>query len=164
MAIHRHSDAEIGAILARTRTVAAVGVSLNQVRPSYFVARYLALKGFRVIPVNPRYAGQTVFGETVIESLAAIPAALGAVQMVDIFRRSNQAGAVVDDAIQALVPRGLQTVWMQIGVVDEAAAARAEAAGLTVVMDRCPKIEYQRLHGELSWGGFNSGIISSKRR
>ncbi|MEM6679887.1 MAG: CoA-binding protein [Pseudomonadota bacterium] len=158
------SHAETRAILTRTKTIAAVGVSLNEVRPSFYVARYLALKGFKVIPVNPRYAGQTAFGETVIESLAAIPDEVGPVQMVDIFRRSEEAGAVVDEAIEALLPRGLETLWLQIGVIDEAAAERARARGLAVVMDRCPKIEYQRLWGELSWGGFNSGIVSSKLR
>ncbi|MEO0959271.1 MAG: CoA-binding protein, partial [Pseudomonadota bacterium] len=86
------------------------------------------------------------------------------IQMVDIFRRSEEAGAVVDEAMRVLGDRGLETLWLQIGVIDEAAAERAGAAGYTVVMDRCPKIEYQRLKGELSWGGFNSGIISSKLR
>lgn len=159
----RHTDAELRAILARTRTIAAVGVSLNEVRPSFYVARYLKRRGYDVIPVNPRYAGAVAFGETVVESLAAIPAERGEIHMVDVFRRSDQAGAVVDEAIETLLPRGLSTVWLQIGVIDEAAAARAEAAGLTVVMNRCPKIEYQRLNGELSWGGFNTGVVSSRR-
>ena len=157
-----YSDEDLRAILQRTRTVAAVGVSLNDVRASYFVARYLKLKGYKVIPVNPVYAGQTAFGEQVVASLGDIPADVGKVDMVDIFRRSDQAGAVVDEAIEVLVPRGLKTIWMQFGVIDEAAAKRAEAAGLTVVMNRCPKIEYQRLWGELRWGGFNTGIITSK--
>ncbi|MEO0425860.1 MAG: CoA-binding protein [Pseudomonadota bacterium] len=164
MPVHRHSDAEITEILDRTTTIATIGVSLNEVRPSYYVARYLKLKGFRVIPVNPRYTGKTAFGETVIESLEAIPDSVGPIQMVDIFRRSEEAGAVVDEAMRVLGDRGLETIWLQIGVIDEAAAGRARAAGYTVVMDRCPKIEYQRLKGELSWGGFNSGIISSKLR
>lgn len=160
--IRWHDDAALRAILARTRTIAVVGVSKNQVRPSYYVARYLGLKGFRVIPVNPAYAGETLFGETVHPDLASLPAELGDVDMVDIFRRSEQAGAVVDEALAHLSGRGLHTIWMQIGVVDTAAAARAEAAGLTVVMDRCPKIEYQRLHGELRMGGFATGMISSR--
>jgi len=152
----RHTDAELRAILARTRTIAAVGVSLNEVRPSFYVARYLKRRGYDVIPVNPRYAGAVAFGETVVEGLAAIPAERGEIHMVDVFRRSDQAGAVVDEAIETLLPRGLSTVWLQIGVIDE-------AAGLTVVMNRCPKIEYQRLNGELSWGGFNTGVVSSRR-
>jgi len=160
--IRRHDDAALRAIFARTWTIAVVGVSKNQVRPSYYVARYLKLKGFRVIPVNPAYAGETLLGETVHPDLAGLPTEFGEIDMVDVFRRSQQAGAVVDEALAHLSSRGLSTIWMQIGVVDPAAAARAEAAGLTVVMDRCPKIEYQRLHGELRMGGFATGMISSK--
>jgi uncharacterized protein len=155
-----YSDALLRRILRETRTVATVGVSLNETRPSFFVARYLALKRFRVIPVNPAYAGQQAFGATVIGSLAEI--AEGPVEMVDIFRRSDQAGGVVDEALENLLDKGLRTIWMQIGVEDQAAAARAEARGVTVIMNRCPKIEYQRLFGELRWGGFNTGVISSK--
>ncbi|NNU81136.1 CoA-binding protein [Halovulum dunhuangense] len=155
-----HSDAELRQILTGTRTVAAVGVSANPVRPSHYVARYLSLRGYRVIPVNPGLAGQTLFGEVAVARLSDIAPGTR-VDMVDIFRRSEEAGAVVDEAMAALPD--LKTVWMQIGVVDEAAAERARAAGLTVVMDRCPKIEHQRLFGELSRGGFATGIISSKR-
>ncbi len=157
-----HSDAALRAIFRATRSIAVVGVSPNQIRPSFYVARYLKLKGFRVIPVNPGHAGEVLFGETVYPDLAAIPASVGEVHMVDIFRRSEQVGPVVDQALAHLIDRGLRTIWMQIGVINEAAAARAEAAGLTVVMDRCPKIEYQRLGGELRMGGFNTGIISSR--
>lgn len=159
----RYSDDLLRKILNRTRTIAAVGVSTNPVRPSNYVARYLSLKGYTVIPVNPLYAGETVYGETVVDDLAAIPENRGPVQMIDIFRRSDQAGAVVDRAIEVLGDRGLETIWMQIGVVDEAAAERARARGLTVVMNRCPKIEYQRLFGELRMGGFNTGRISARR-
>jgi predicted CoA-binding protein len=155
-------DATLRAIFARTRVIAVVGISKSQIRPSYYVARYLSLKGFRVIPVNPAYAGETLLGEVVRPDLASLPADLGDVHMVDIFRRSQEAGAVVDAALRHLGDRGLSTVWMQIGVVDPQAAERAEAAGVTVVMDRCPKIEYQRLHGELRMGGFATGMISSK--
>ena len=157
-----YSDAMLREVLSRTRTIACVGVSKNQIRPSFYVARYLGLKGFRVIPVNPGYAGETLLGEKVYSDLASLPADLGTVDMVDVFRRSDQAGAVVDQALAHLLDRGLSTIWMQIGVVDEAAAARAEAKGVTVIMDRCPKIEYQRLHGELRMGGFNTGMISSR--
>jgi hypothetical protein len=159
-----YSHAHLRAILERTRTIATVGVSLNDVRPSYYVARYLRLKGYKVIPINPRYAGTEAFGETVAASLDAIPRAHDPIDMVDIFRRAEHAGAVVDEAIEALIDRGLKTVWMQIGVIDRAAAKRAEARGLTVIMNHCPKIEYQRLWGELRWGGFNTGVISSKLR
>jgi len=164
MSLPSYTDSQLRKVLDQTRTVATVGVSLNEVRPSFYVARYLKLKGYKVIPVNPRYAGQTAFGETVIESLDAIPRAQDPIQMVDIFRRSEEAGRVVDEAIEVLSDRGLETIWMQIGVIDEAAAKRAEAKGLTVIMNKCPKMEYQRLKGELSWGGFASGIVSSKLR
>ena len=155
-------DAALRAIFARTRTIAVVGISKNEIRPSFYVARYLRLKGFRVIPVNPAYAGETLLGETVRPSLAAIPAEVGEIHMVDIFRRSADAGQVVDEALAHLATRGLSTIWMQIGVSDPAAAVRAEARGIEVVMDRCPKIEFQRLHGELRMGGFATGMISSK--
>lgn len=159
-----YSHEQIRAILERVRTVAAVGVSLNEVRPSYYVTRYLTLKGYTVIPVNPRYAGAEAFGQPVYESLEAIPRAHDPIDMVEIFRRSDQAGGVVDEAIEQLMDRGLKVIWMQIGIVNWEAARRAEAKGLTVIMDHCPKIEYQRLWGELRWGGFNTGVISSKLR
>jgi uncharacterized protein len=158
-----YADALIREILQRTRTIACVGVSMNPIRPSAYVARYLCLKGYRVIPVNPGHAGKVLHGETVVPDLAAIHASIGPVQMVDVFRRSEEAGRVVDQALEALLGRGLETIWMQIGVIDDAAAARAEAKGVTVIMNRCPKIEYQRLHGELRMGGFNTGVISSRR-
>ncbi|WP_424179182.1 CoA-binding protein [Yoonia sp. TsM2_T14_4] len=151
------NDDSLRRILKRTRTIAVVGVSANPVRPSYFVARYLGLKGFRVIPVNPGLAGQTLFGETVYASLVDIP---HDVDMVDIFRKPDAVPALVDEAL-ARWP-DLQTIWMQIGVTHPEAAAKAEARGVTVVQDRCPKIEYQRLFGELRMGGFATGIISSK--
>ena len=151
------NDDSLRRILKRTRTIAVVGVSANPVRPSYFVARYLGLKGFRVIPVNPGLAGQSLFGETVYASLADI---LHDVDMVDIFRKPDAVPALVDEAL-ARWP-DLQTIWMQIGVTHAEAAAKAEARGVTVVQDRCPKIEHQRLFGELRMGGFATGIISSK--
>jgi len=157
-----YSDDLLRQVLAETRVIACVGVSKNQIRPSFYVARYLGLKGFRVIPVNPVYAGETLLGETVYPDLASIPPEIGPIDMVDVFRRSDQAGGVVDEALAGLSDRGLRTIWMQIGVIDEAAAARAEAAGVRVIMDRCPKIEYQRLNGELRMGGFNTGVISSR--
>jgi len=157
-----YSHAHIRAILERVRSIAAVGVSLNEVRPSYYVTRYLTLKGYTVIPVNPRYAGSEAFGQPVYASLAEIPRTHDPVDMVEIFRRSEEAGEVVDEAIDALLDRGLKVVWMQIGIVNREAARRAEENGLTVVMNHCPKIEYQRLWGELRWGGINTGVISSK--
>ena len=152
-----YSDDLLRTILRRTRTIAVVGVSANPVRPSYYVARYLGLKGFRVIPVNPGLAGQDLLGETVRGSLADITEA---VDMVDIFRRSEAVPGIVDEAL-ARWP-DLQTIWMQIGVQHAAAAAKAEARGVTVIQNRCPKIEYQRLFGELRMGGFATGRISSR--
>ncbi|NBE06276.1 CoA-binding protein [Paragemmobacter ruber] len=138
------SDDDIRRILARTRTIAVVGWSPKPDRPSHRVAAFLKAKGFRVIPVNPGQAGQEALGEVVRASLEALGAEIGGeVDMVDIFRRSEEAGAVVDEALAHLP--GVKTVWMQLGVVDAAAAARAQAAGVEVVMDRCPAIEMPRL-------------------
>ncbi|ETA50510.1 CoA-binding protein [Ponticoccus alexandrii] len=152
-----HSDADLKAILTRTRKIAVVGVSMNPVRPSFYVARYLKLKGFAVLPVNPGHAGESLFGERVRASLTDCPEDI---DMVDIFRRSVHVPPIVEEAL-AVFP-ALKTVWMQIGVVNEEAAAMARARGVDVVMNRCPKIEYQRLFGELRMGGFNTGVISSK--
>lgn len=156
-----YSDDLLRGILADVRTIAMVGASPDWNRPSYFAMKYLQTKGYRVIPVNPTVAGEEILGERVHASLAEVP---GRIDMVDIFRGSAHAGAIVDEAIPLKEEKGIGVIWMQLGVRDDAAAARAEAAGLTVVMDRCPKIEYGRLHAELSWGGFNSRIISAKRR
>ena len=164
MDIPSYTHAHLRGILERTRTIAAVGASLNDIRPSFYVVRYLKMKGYKVIPVNPRYAGVEAFGETVVESLDAIPRETGPVDMVDIFRHSEDAGRVVDEAIEVLIDRGLKTIWMQIGVINREAAKRAEARGLTVIMNHCPKMEYMRLWGELRWGGINTGVISSKLR
>ena len=152
-----YTDDHLRLILKRTRTIAVVGVSANPVRPSYFVARYLGLKGYRVIPVNPGLAGQTLLGETVYADLAEVP---DEVDMVDIFRRSDAVPAIVNAAL-ARWP-DLQTIWMQIGVEHPEAAAKAEARGVDVIQNRCPKMEYQRLFGELRMGGINTGIVSSK--
>ena len=154
-----YSDAVLRNILKTTRVIAVVGVSPNPVRPSYYVARYLGLKGFTVIPVNPGHAGGEILGRKVYADLAAIPKDAH-VDMVDIFRRSDAVPAIVDQAMVELP--GLKTIWMQIGVEHADAAAKAEAAGLQVVQNRCPKIEYQRLFGELRMGGFATGVISSK--
>lgn len=151
------TDAALKDILSRTRVIAVVGVSMNPVRPSYFVARYLALKGYRVIGVNPGAAGEMLFGEPVRATLADCPPE---VDMVDLFRRSDHVEPIVAEALEVFP--ALRTVWMQIGVVNAAAAALARARGVDVVMDRCPKIEYQRLFGELRMGGFATGIISSR--
>ncbi len=152
-----YSDSHLRQILTRTRRVAVVGVSMNPVRPSYYVARYLSLKKFEVVPVNPGHAGEALFGRKVVARLGDIE---GGVDMVDIFRRSEHVGPIVEEALAAFPE--LQTIWMQIGVENAEAAAIARARGVDVVMNRCPKIVYQRLFGELRMGGFNTGVISSK--
>ncbi|KIN64036.1 CoA-binding domain protein [Sulfitobacter noctilucicola] len=152
-----YSDDHLRNVLTRLKRVAVVGVSMNPVRASYFVARYLGLRGIDVVPVNPRHKGETLFGKTIVGSLSEIE---GPVDMVDIFRRSEAVPEIVDEALEVFPD--LQTIWMQIGVTHAEAAAKAEARGVTVIQDRCPKIEYQRLFGELRMGGFATGVISSK--
>ena len=152
-----YSDTLLRDVLGRAKRIAIVGVSMNPVRASYFVARYLGLKGFEVIPVNPMHAGEMLFGKKIVASLSEIE---GPVDMVDIFRRSEAVPEIVDEALEVFP--SLQTIWMQIGVEHADAAAKAEARGVTVIQNRCPKIEYQRLFGELRKGGFATGVISSK--
>ena len=150
-----YSDARLRSILQRVHTIAVVGASANRNRPSTFVMRYLQTKGYRTIPVNPGLAGQTLLGETVYASLRDIPER---VDLVDIFRAAEHVGPIVDDAIAI----GARVVWMQLGIRNDAAAAQAEAAGIEVVMDRCLKIEFGRLGGELSWYGVNSGLVRNR--
>ncbi|WP_281994916.1 CoA-binding protein [Ruegeria faecimaris] len=152
-----YSDDFLTQILKRTKTIAVAGVSMNPVRPSYYVARYLSLRGYKVIPVNPGHAGKMLFGQTISTSLSEISEP---VDMVDIFRRSEAVPPIVDEALEAFP--NLRTIWMQIGIEHATAAATAQARGVDVVMNRCPKIEYQRLFGELRMGGFATGMISSK--
>ena len=155
-----YPDGLIRRILDQTKTIAMIGASANWVRPSNFAMKYLQQKGYRVIPVNPSCAGTKICSEMCYSDLSQIPCE---VDMVDIFRRSNDAGEIVNEAIAQKDEKHIKIIWMQLGVFDEAAAGRAEAAGLTVVMDRCPKIEFGRLNHELSWSGINSGVISAKR-
>ncbi|MEQ8653604.1 MAG: CoA-binding protein [Kiloniellales bacterium] len=156
-----YTNAQILGVLNRTRTIAMVGASAKWNRPSYFAMKYLQEKGYRVIPVNPGLAGTTLLGESAYASLSDIPEPF---DMVDIFRASNAVGPIVEEAIGLKESKGVRVIWMQLGVINHEAAAAAEAAGLTVIMDRCPKIEFGRLHNELSWGGFDSGVITAKRR
>jgi len=150
-----YPDAKLIRILGSVKTIAMVGVSANWNRPSYFVMKYLQSKGYRVIPVNPGLVGQELMGEKAYASLRDIPEKI---DMVDIFRAWDSVPPIVDDAIAI----GAKVVWMQLGVRNDVAAAKAEAAGIEVVMNRCPKIEFGRLGGELSWSGVNSGIIRNK--
>jgi hypothetical protein len=153
-----YPDEYIRGILGAVKTVAVVGASANNVRPSYFVVKYLLSKGYDVIPVNPGHAGGEICGVPVAVGLREIDRPI---DMVDIFRNSQAAAGVVDEALK-LSPLPM-VIWMQLGVRNDAAAALAEAAGIRVVMNRCPKIEYARLCGEIGWAGVRSGVISSKK-
>jgi uncharacterized protein len=153
-----YSDDYIRGILSSVKRIAMVGASANSARPSYFVLKYLATRGYQMAPVNPGLAGGEIHGLKVYASLAEAP---WPIDMVEIFRNSAAAGAVVDEAL-ALDPLP-KVIWMQLGVRNDEAAARAEALGLKVVMNRCPKIEYGRLSGEIGWTGVNSRVISAKK-
>jgi uncharacterized protein len=141
-------------ILARSRTLAVVGLSAQWYRPSYFAAKYMQDHGYRIIPVNPRY--DEVLGEKCFPDLRSIPEP---VDLVDCFRKAGDIPPLADEAIAI----GAKVLWMQLGIVNEAAARRASAAGLDVVMNRCVKIEHARILGGLNWAGVNTGVISSRR-
>ncbi len=153
-----YDDGYIRGILNTVKTIAMVGVSANTVRPSYFVFKYLSERGYRMIPVNPGLAGKDLLGQRAFATLLDITEP---VDMVDIFRASDHVLPVVEQAL-AMQPRP-RVIWMQLGVRNDAAAALAEANGLAVVMNRCPKIEYGRLSSEISWMGVNSRTLSSKK-
>ena len=156
-----YDDDDLLDILKRCRTIAMVGASPRWNRPSNFVMKYLQAKGYRVIPVNPAAAGEKILGERVHPSLSEVPDRF---DMVDIFRRAGEVPALVDEAVGLASDRGISTIWMQLGIVHGEAARAAREAGLAVIMDRCVKIEFGRLSGELGWGGINTGIVSSRRR
>jgi uncharacterized protein len=153
-----YPDSYIRGILNTVKTIAMVGISPKDNRPSYFAFKYLLERGYQMIPVNPGQAGKEILGQKVYAKLSDIP---DAIDMVDVFRASQHAGAVVDEALT--LKSKPQVIWMQLGVRNDEAAARAEAAGVKVVMNRCPKIEYGRLSSEISWIGVNSRTLSSKR-
>ncbi len=154
-----YTDDKLRRILRKVRTFAMVGASTHWRRPSYYAMKYLQHKGFRIIPVNPSRGGDEILGEKVYASIAEIP---DPVQMVDIFRTSEEALAITEDVIANKDAKGIEVLWMQLTVRNDPAAELAEAAGLEVIMDRCPKIEFGRLSGELSWLGVNSRIITAK--
>ena len=157
---NRYDDSYISGILSDVKTIAMVGASSNISRPSFFAMKYLLGKGYVVHPINPGLAGKEILGKPVYASLADVPAP---VDMVDIFRNSEAALELTRDAIALKGRLGIKVVWMQLSVRNDEAAALAEAAGLKVVMNRCPKIEYGRLSGEIGWMGINAGVVSSKR-
>ena len=148
--------AEIRALLSSAHTVAMVGLSADSLRPSYFVAVYLQQAGYRILPVNPRYAGTTILDRPVVGSLRDVSEH---VDIVDIFRRPSEVPSIVEDAIAV----GAGAVWMQLTVINEEAARRARAAGLITVMDRCLKVEHGRHIGALRTMGFSTGLISARR-
>jgi len=153
-----YDNSYISGVLNKAKTIAIVGASANDVRPSFFVAKYLIAKGYAVFPVNPGHAGKEILGRMTYAKLADIPEPI---DMVDVFRASNAVPGIIDEVL-ALDPLP-KIVWMQLGVRDDVSAKRLEAAGIDVVMNRCPKIEYARLAGEIGWNGVNSGVISSKK-
>jgi predicted CoA-binding protein len=155
-----YDDAYIAGILSRVRSFAFIGASANESRPSYFAMKYLLAKGYTVVPVNLGHDGGAILGQTVYKTLADVPAPI---DVVDVFRNSEAALAITREAIAHKDRLGLSVVWMQLSVRNDVAAAEAEAAGIQVVMNRCPKIEYGRLSGEIGWAGYNTGSISSKR-
>ncbi len=155
-----YPDSQIARILRSVKTIAMVGASPNEARPSYFAMKYLLDKGFKIIPVNPGQAGKDILGQKVYAGVNDLPPP---VDMVDIFRNSDAAGPITDEVIANKDRLGVRILWMQLGVINEAAAKRAEAAGLTVIMNRCPKIEYGRLSGEIGWYGVNRRTIDNRK-
>jgi predicted CoA-binding protein len=153
-----YSDVYIRTIMREVKRIALVGASDNPARPSWIVTKYLIERGYDVVPVNPGLAGKQLLGRMVYGRLADIP---GPLDMVEIFRNSQAAGPITDEAL-ALDPLP-KVVWMQLSVRNDEAAAKAEARGIKVVMNRCPKIEYGRLSGEIGWQGINSRILSAKK-
>ena len=152
-----YPDSYIREILRNVRSIAMVGASATWNRPSNFVMKYLLKKGFKVIPVNPGQAGKKICGEMVFPDLSSISET---VDMVDIFRSAEEAPKLVEEAIKI----GAKVFWMQLDILHAEAAKRAEESGIQVVMDRCPKIEYSRLTGELGWNGINTGVICNRRK
>jgi len=155
-----YSDDLIKSILRTNRFIAMIGASGNEMRPSYFAMKYLLDKGFRVRPVNPGMVGKTILGQEVYGALKDVPSPI---EIVDIFRSAEFAPKIVAEAIAEKDRLGIKVIWMQLGVIIEEAAKTAEDAGFTVIMDRCPKIEYGRFSGEIGWMGINRKVIDNRR-
>ena len=155
-----YPDSLIKSILRSVRTIAMVGASGNDIRPSYFAMMYLLNKGYHVIPVNPGMAGKEILGQKVYASLKDVPAP---VDMIDIFREAKYAPDIVREALMEKDRLGFRVVWMQLGVISEEAAKLAEDASLTVIMNRCPKIEHGRFSGEIGWMGVNRKVIDNRK-
>jgi len=155
-----YSDDLIKSILRSVKVIAMVGASGNETRPSYFAMKYLLDKGFIIHPVNPALAGKKILGQTVYTALRDVPAP---VDMIDIFRSAALAPKIVAEALEERERLGFKVVWMQLGIVSDEAAKMAEAAGLTVIMDHCPKIEYGRLSGEIGWIGVHRKVIDNRK-
>ena len=155
-----YPDEQIKSILRSTKTIAMVGASANDMRPSYFAMMYLLAKGYVIHPVNPAMAGKKVLGQTVYASLKEVPAP---VEMVEIFRTADAAPGIVREALAEKERLGLKVIWMQLGVISEEAAELALDAGLAVIMDRCPKIEHGRFSGEIGWMGVNRRVIDNRK-
>jgi predicted CoA-binding protein len=155
-----YSDSFIRGLLTSVRSFALVGASANMVRPSFFVLKYLLQKGYRVYPINPGQAGGEILGQKVYARLADLTEP---VDVVDIFRNSAAAPGIVEEALREKDRLGIKAIWMQLGIRNEEAARMAEEAGLQVVMNRCPKIEFGRLSGEIGWSGVNARVLSAKK-
>ena len=155
-----YSDTLIKSILRGVKTIAMVGASGNQIRPSYFAMMYLLNKGYKVIPVNPSLAGKEILGQTVYASLKDVPAP---VDMVDVFRESSFAPDIARETIAEKDRLGVKIFWMQLGVISPEAEKLAQDAGLTVIMNRCPKIEHGRFSGEMGWLGINRKVIDNRK-
>jgi predicted CoA-binding protein len=155
-----YPDTLIKGILRSVKTIAMVGASANEIRPSYFAMMYLLNKGYKIIPVNPGMVGQKILGQTVYAALKDVPAG---VDLVDIFREAKFAPDIARETVAEKDRLGVEVLWMQLGVISEEAAQIAEAAGLTVIMDRCPKIEHGRFSGELGWMGINRKVIDNRK-
>jgi len=155
-----YEDDYIKDILLNIKKIVMVGASPNNSRPSNFAMKYLLNKGYDIIPVNPNHASKYIYGKLIYNHLRDIPYEY---DMIDIFRPSCAVPKIIDDALELNI-KSLSVIWMQLNIKNNEAASRAKDAGLKVIMDRCPKIEYARLFGELGWSGINTGILSAKKR